>query len=221
MKAYEISSADGIDALHRAERAVPQPGPGQVLVRLYAASLNYRDLSTVLDPEARSISYPRVPGSDAAGEAVVVGLGVTRFVARDRVAGTFFQRWVDGAICAEAMASALGGPLDGVLAEYVVFEESGLVAVPEHLSWQEAATPPCAALTAWHSLVEMARVRAGETVLLLGTGGVSIFALQFAVVHGARGIPPHAGCPAFRQDRNSPGIEIGHASASRTLPTGA
>lgn len=163
MKAYEICSADGIDALHLAQRARARPGPGQVLVRVRAASLNYRDLSTVLDPEPRAIPYPRVPGSDAAGEVLEVGAGVRRFVAGDRVAGTFFQRWVDGPITPEAMASALGGPLDGVLAEQVVFEESGLVALPEHLSWEEAATLPCAALTAWHSLVEMSRARLSTT----------------------------------------------------------
>jgi NADPH:quinone reductase-like Zn-dependent oxidoreductase len=186
MRAYEIVSADGIDALHLAQRADPAPGPGQVLVRIRASSINYRDLSTILDPESRGLAYPTIPNSDGAGEVVAVGEGATRFKPGDRVAGTFFQRWIGGPITPEAMASALGGALDGVLAEQVVLDEDGLVAIPEHLSFEEAATLPCAALTAWHALVEAGRVKAGDTVLLLGTGGVSTFALQLAALHGAR-----------------------------------
>ena len=186
MKAYEIRSPEGIDALHLADRPEPRPGPGQVLVRLHASSVNYRDLMNVLDPPGRGIAYPRIPNSDGAGEVVAVGDGVARFQPGDRVAGTFFQRWADGGISAEAMASALGGPIDGLLAEYAVLEADGLVKIPEHLSYEEAATLPCAALTAWHILVEMGRLKAGDTVLTLGTGGVSIFALQFAVMQGAR-----------------------------------
>jgi NADPH:quinone reductase-like Zn-dependent oxidoreductase len=188
MKAYEIVSAGGIDALKLAERDAPAPGPGEVAVRIRASSLNYRDLMTVTDPEGRKLPYPRVPNSDGAGEVVAVGPGAARFKVGDRVAGCFFQRWEGGEISADGMASALGGALDGVLAEQVVLREGGLVAVPDHLSFEEAATLPCAALTAWHSLVEMSQVKAGETVLLLGTGGVSVFALQFAVMHGARAI---------------------------------
>jgi NADPH:quinone reductase-like Zn-dependent oxidoreductase len=188
MRAYEIVSADGIDALHLAERPSPAPGPGEVLVRVRASSLNYRDLLTVLDPESRAIPYPRIPNSDGAGEVVAVGPGVTRFAPGDRVAGTFFQRWGCGPITAEAMASALGGAQDGVLAEEVVLAERGLVPIPAHLSFEEAATLPCAAVTAWHALIEKGGLRAGETVLLLGTGGVSIFALQLAALHGARPI---------------------------------
>lgn len=186
MKAYEIISPEGIDALALAERPQPVPGPGQVLVRLRASSINYRDLLNILDPPARGIAYPRIPNSDGAGEVVEVGPVVTRFAAGDRVAGCFFQRWPAGGITAEAMASALGGALDGLLAEYAVLEEDGLVAIPEHLSFEEAATLPCAALTAWHILVEMGGLKAGDTVLTLGTGGVSIFALQFAAQQGAR-----------------------------------
>lgn len=188
MRAYEIVGPGGIDALRLAERASPQPGHGEVLVRMRASSLNYRDLMTVQDPESRGIPYPRIPNSDGAGEVLAVGPGVTRFAPGDRVASTFFQRWDDGPITADAMASALGGALDGVLAEEVVLAERGLVHVPAHLSFEEAATLPCAALTAWHALVEKGRLRAGETVLLLGTGGVSTFALQFAALHGARPI---------------------------------
>ena len=186
MRAYEIVSADGIDALKLAERPTPEPQPGQVLMRVRASSLNYRDLRTVLDPVSRGFPFPRVPNSDGAGEVLAVGPGVGRFKPGDRVAGCFFQDWDGGGIGETAMASALGGPIDGVLAEEVVLAERGLVAVPEHLSYEEAATLPCAALTAWHGLVHKGGLMAGDTVLVLGTGGVSIFALQFAVLHGAR-----------------------------------
>ena len=188
MRAYEIVGANGIDALHLTERPSQEPGAGEVLVRIRASSLNYRDLMTILDPESRAIPYPRIPNSDGAGEVVAVGPGVTRFAPGDRVAGTFFQRWDDGPITAEIMASALGGVQDGVLAEEVLLAERGLVHVPAHLSFAEAATLPCAALTAWHALIAKGGLKAGETVLLLGTGGVSIFALQFAALHGARPI---------------------------------
>lgn len=188
MKAYEIRSPDGIDALHLAERPEPEPGPGQVLVEVRASSLNYRDLATVLDPEPRGIVYPRVPNSDAAGVVIALGKNVTGWQPGDRVAGTFFQRWPGGGISTLAMASALGGAIDGVLQERIVLAEDGLVPVPPHLSFTEAATLPCAALTAWHSVVEVGRVSAADTVLVLGTGGVSIFALQLARLHGARAI---------------------------------
>lgn len=188
MRAWEIVSADGVDALTLADRPVPQPGPGRLRVRIRASSINYRDLLTVESPAARNLPYPRVPNSDGAGEVTAVGEGVTRFRPGDRVASCFFQRWNDGGITPDGMASALGGALDGVLAEEVVLAEDGAVAVPEGLDYRQAATLPCAALTAWHALVEKGRVKAGETVLLLGTGGVSIFALQFAVMHGARAI---------------------------------
>ncbi|MGR3343169.1 MAG: zinc-dependent alcohol dehydrogenase family protein [Paracoccaceae bacterium] len=185
MKAYEIR-ASGIDALQLCDRDIGKPAAGDVLVRVRASSINYRDYLNVLDPVGRGIAMPRTPNSDAAGEVVEVGSGVLRFAPGDRVMGTFFQRWIGGGISADAMASALGGALDGVLAEYVVLDENGLVAMPPHLTFQEASTLPCAALTAWHSLAEMGRLTAGETVLLLGTGGVSIMALQFAVMSGAK-----------------------------------
>ncbi len=186
MRAYEINSDGGIEALALMERPDPRPGPCEVLVRVRASSVNYRDLSTVEDPVSRNLAYPRIPNSDGAGEVVEVGEAVTRFKPGDRVAATFFQRWIDGEITQDAMASALGGALDGMLAEYVVLHQDGLASVPEHLSDLEAATLPCAALTAWNSLVERGNVKSGDTVLLLGTGGVSIFALQFATLLGAR-----------------------------------
>ena len=188
MRAWEIVSADGVDALSLADRPTPEPGPGEVCVRIRASSINYRDLLTVESPAARNLPYPRVPNSDGAGEITAVGPGVSRFRPGDRVASCFFQRWNDGGITPDAMASALGGALDGVLAEDVVLAEDGVVAIPAHLDYRQAATLPCAALTAWHALVEKGRVKAGETVLLIGTGGVSIFALQFAAMHGARAI---------------------------------
>lgn len=188
MRAWQIVSNGGIDALKLADRASPAPGPGEIKVRVKASSINYRDLGTVRDPEARKLPYPRVPNSDAAGEVIAVGEGVAGLRAGDRVASCFFQRWDDGACSAQAMASALGGALDGVLAEEVVLRADGVVRVPQHLSFEEAATLPCAALTAWNALVEAACVKAGDTVLLLGTGGVSIFALQFASLLGARAI---------------------------------
>lgn len=188
MRAWEIVSNDGIDALSLAERPAPEPGPGQILARMRASSINYRDLLTVEAPAARKLPFPRVPNSCGAGEVLAAGPGVTRFAPGDRIASCFFQRWNDGAITPDAMASALGGALDGVLAERTVLAEDGAVAIPAHMDWRQAATLPCAALTAWNALVEKGRVKAGETVLLLGTGGVSIFALQFAVMHGARAI---------------------------------
>ena len=188
MRAYEINSDGGIDALVLVERADPRPGPAEVLVSVRASSVNYRDLSTIEDPLSRNLPYPRIPNSDGVGEVVEVGQGVTRFKPGERVVATFFQRWRDGQITPDAMASALGGALDGMLAERVVLHQDGLVSVPEHLTDLEAATLPCAALTAWNSLVEQGNVRAGDTVLLLGTGGVSIFALQFATLLGARAI---------------------------------
>ncbi len=188
MRAWEIISNGGIDALNLADRADPTPGPYEVLVRVKASSLNYRDLMTVEDPEARKLPYPTVPNSDGAGEVVAIGPGVTRFAVGDRVMGCFFQGWVDGPITAADMGRALGGTYDGMLAELVALHENGLVHIPEHLSDAEAATLPCAGVTAWHSLVEIGRVKPGETVLLLGTGGVSILALQFCRAMGVRTI---------------------------------
>lgn len=186
MRVWQINAGGGIDALECVQREVRDPGPGEVRVRVRASSINYRDLSTVRSPEARGIVCPRVPNSDAAGEVVAVGQGVLGFAPGDRVASCFFQDWQDGPCSPEAMASALGGAIDGVLAEEVVLNAGGVVPVPDHLSFEEAATLPCAALTAWNALVGIARVKPGDTVLLLGTGGVSIFALQFAGMLGAR-----------------------------------
>ena len=188
MRAYEIVSNAGVDALALNQRPLPQPAVGEILVKMRASAVNYRDLSTIEDPLPRGIAYPRIPNSDGAGEVLAIGAGVTRFAPGDRVAGCFFQNWDDGAISTVAMASALGGGLDGVLAEEVVLREQGAVHIPQHLSFEEAATLPCAGLTAWNCLVEQGGLTAGKTALFLGTGGVSIFGLQIAKMLGARAI---------------------------------
>ena len=185
MKAWEIQSDTGIDALTLALRQDPQPGYGQVLVRVRATSLNYRDLLMVRGAYGSAIELPRIPLSDGAGEVVAVGEGVSRVRVGDRVAGIFFQDWISGELTRQSLKSALGGERDGMLAEFAVLSQEGLVKLPEHLSYEEGATLPCAAVTAWHALQGIAP---GDTVLLLGTGGVSIFALQFAQLHGARTI---------------------------------
>lgn len=188
MRAYEIVSDGGVDALALNERQSPQPGQGEVLVAVRASAINYRDLSTIEDPVPRGIVYPLVPNSDGAGEVIGVGDGVTRFKVGDRVAGCFFQDWSDGSISAAAMASAMGGAIDGVLAEEVVLNEAGAVHIPPHLSYEEGATLPCAGLTAWNCLVEQGGLKPGKTALFLGTGGVSIIGLQIAKMMGARAI---------------------------------
>jgi NADPH:quinone reductase-like Zn-dependent oxidoreductase len=175
--------AGGLElTMHNAAR--PEPGPGEVLVRVRAVSLNYRDLSVA----GRSSSSGLVPLSDAAGEVIAVGSGVMQFAVGDRVAGTFFADWPGGPRTAGAMASARGGGVDGVLAEIIVSHEDGLIAVPDYLTYEEAATLPCAAVTAWRALFTDGSLEPGETVLLEGTGGVSIFGLQLAAAAGARPI---------------------------------
>ncbi|MEH2158335.1 zinc-dependent alcohol dehydrogenase family protein [Nostoc sp.] len=188
MKAYEIQSNAGIDALALVDRPEPKPSAGQVLIQVKAISLNYRDLLVIEGAYGAGQQYPLIPVSDGAGEVVAVGEGVTRVKIGDRVAGIFFQDWIYGSLTKEKMKSDLGGGIDGMLAEYVVLHQDGLVILPDHLSYIEGATLPCAAVTAWHGLVTKGNIRAGDSILLLGTGGVSIFALQFAKIHGARAI---------------------------------
>ena len=185
MRAYRLQAA-GIDGLAEVELPMPKPGPRQVLVKVAACSLNFRDLAIALGTYRMPTKPNLVPLSDGAGEVVEVGTGVTRVKAGDRVAGCFFQRWFGGPPAADTHASALGGGLDGMLTQYVVLEQDGVVALPAHLSFEEAATLPCAAVTAWHALAEHARIVAGQTVLVQGTGGVSIFALQLARLMGAQ-----------------------------------
>lgn len=187
MRLYELTQNIGIDGLRITERPAPQPGPGQVLVRVHAASLNRRDLLIAQGKYARGKPKdPVVPLSDGAGVIAAVGPGVRSRKVGDRVVGNFFQRWIDGPLDASKENSALGGAIDGVLAEYVVFEEDAAVIVPPGFSFEEAATLPCAALTAWVGLFELGKLRAGQSILAMGTGGVSIFALQLAKAAGAR-----------------------------------
>lgn len=187
MKAFELQGGFGIDSLILAERPEPRPGPGQVLLRLRAWSLNYRDLMIVKGTYNPKLRLPIVPLSDGVGEVAAVGAEVTRVKVGDRVAGLFMQNWLAGGLTeARARPTLGGGGVDGLLAEFAVLPEDGVIHVPEHLTDEEAATLPCAALTAWHALVAEGGVTAGDTVLVQGTGGVSLFALQFARLHGAR-----------------------------------
>jgi NADPH:quinone reductase-like Zn-dependent oxidoreductase len=185
VKAYEIPQF-GIDSLTLTERDSPEPGPGQVKIRMKAWSLNYRDLLVIEGRYNPRLKMPMVPFSDGCGEVVAAGEGVTRCVPGDRVAGIFMQSWLGGPYADAYGKSALGGAIPGVLAEEVVLPETGVVHLPAHLTWEQGATLPCAAVTAWDALVSTGGLKAGETVLVLGSGGVSIFALQFATALGAR-----------------------------------
>ena len=165
---------------------LPSPAPNEVLVDLHAASLNYRDLMVVLGTYNPKMALPRIPGSDAAGIVTAIGSNVTRFKVGDHVTSLFFQDWLDGEIQPTTGKSALGGPIDGVFSTAHLFPETGLIHAPAGYTHAEAATLPCSALTAWNALVEKGNLHAGQTVLILGTGGVSLFALQIAKAHGAR-----------------------------------
>jgi len=187
MLLYELDlTKRGIDAVQRAERPVPKPGPGQVLVRMHAWSLNYRDLLIVngMYPVA-SGAKQLIPVCDGAGEVLDVANDVSRLAKGDRVVTSFFQGWIDGPLTYPAMATALGGAMDGVLAEYSALSAEGVVKIPDDLSYEHAATLPCAGVTAWHALAESGKLRAGQRVLALGTGGVSIIGLQLAKASGA------------------------------------
>jgi NADPH:quinone reductase-like Zn-dependent oxidoreductase len=181
---WQISSF-GIESLEFAERPQLEPGLDQVLVRIHAVSLNFRDLRMVKGLYNPKMKLPRIPCSDGSGEVIAVGDGVTAWQPGDRVAGIFMQNWLDGPPTAAKTKGALGGDIDGMLAECVVLNQSGLVRLPSHLSFEEASTLPCAAVTAWNALAA-GNLKPGATVLILGTGGVSIFALQLARLMGAR-----------------------------------
>jgi NADPH:quinone reductase-like Zn-dependent oxidoreductase len=187
MRVFQIQDDWSIDNLVMTERPKPMPGPGQVLLRMQAASLNYRDL---LVPQrgygALTGTLPLIPVSDGVGEVIATGEGAGRFAIGDRVCPLMIQSWISGRPTMNRLVSTLGGPLDGVMAEYMALDEQRIVKAPEHLSHTEAATLPCAALTAWSAVVTDGQVKAGDWVLVQGTGGVALFALQFAKVHGAR-----------------------------------
>ncbi len=185
MKGWRISSF-GIDHLEAFDAPIPTPLPGQIVIKVHSASLNYRDLMMVKGFYNPKMALPRIPCSDGAGEIVEAGEGVTDFKPGDRVAGIFMQRWIDGPPSAAKQKAALGGDVDGMLAEYVALDATGVVRLPEHLSYDEGATLPCAGVTAWNAVVTEAGTRPGDTVLIQGTGGVSIFALQLARLLGAR-----------------------------------
>ncbi|MGA2250314.1 zinc-dependent alcohol dehydrogenase family protein [Terracidiphilus sp.] len=184
MRVWQIGSF-GVDKLEFTERTTPEPGPGEVLVKIHAISFNYRDLMMVKGTYNPKLKLPRIPCSDGAGEVIATGNGASPWKAGDRVAGIFMQNWIDGPPTPEKTKGALGGDTDGMLAEYVVLNEKGLVEIPNHLSYQEAATLPCAAVTAWNALAA-ADLKPGATVLIQGTGGVSLFTLQLARLRGAR-----------------------------------
>lgn len=186
MKAYRLREFGGPDAFRLEELPSPTPGRGEVLVRIRAVSLNYRDLMISRGDYNPRLRLPLIPLSDGAGEVFMTGAGVARFKPGDRVAASFMPAWIGGQIDDTNARSTLGGDTDGVLAEEVVLPEESLVRIPEHLSFEEAATLPCAAVTAWHALVVGGSIKPGDTILTLGTGGVSIFALQFARLSGAR-----------------------------------
>ena len=189
MRAFQVTQF-GLEHLKSTEQPEPAVTPGMVLIRVHAVSLNYRDLLVAQGQYNPKMQLPRIPCSDGAGEVVAVGDGVRRVKVGDRVCGIFMQRWLDGPLTAEKSKAALGGDVDGMLAEYVLLSEDGVVRFPEHLSYEEAATLPCAGVTAWNALHhggDPARpLQPGETMLVQGTGGVSIFALQFAKLLGAR-----------------------------------
>jgi NADPH:quinone reductase-like Zn-dependent oxidoreductase len=185
MRLYRLPQATGIESLTLSQADVAKPGRGQVLVRMRAASLNYRDLMIVNGRAARGAPPANlVPLSDGAGEVVSIGAEVIRVKPGDRVAGCFMQTWIGGPIGPDDAASSMGGAIDGVLAEYCLFDQNGLVHLPAHLSFEQGATLPCAGVTAWNALFNGQTLYPGDTVLVLGTGGVSVFAAQLAMAAG-------------------------------------
>jgi NADPH:quinone reductase-like Zn-dependent oxidoreductase len=186
MKTYRLEKTGSLDHLSLNHEPDPTPDSREVVIRVKANALNYRDLM-VMRGSYRVPPRPRViPLSDGAGEIVAVGADVKRFKVGDRVAGAFFQGWMGGHLAAEHLSTDLGGSIDGMLSEYVVLNEQGVVKIPSHLSFEEAATLPCAAVTAWCCLTDLRQLMPGDTVLTLGSGGVSVFGIQLARLFGAR-----------------------------------
>jgi len=186
MRVFQIEGEWGIDNLRLSDRPEPEAGPGQVVVQMRMAALNARDLIVPERGYGRATGeLPLIPISDGVGEVVATGPGVTRFNVGDRVCPTYFQNWTGGEPTPERFASALGGPLDGVMAERMCLSQEGVVRVPDYLTDAEAATLPCAALTAWSAVATHGRTQPGDRLLIQGTGGVALFALAFAKLHGA------------------------------------
>jgi NADPH:quinone reductase-like Zn-dependent oxidoreductase len=185
MRAYEIQKF-GLDGLVLVDRPQPELKAQQVLLKMRTVSLNYRDLMTLKGTYNPRMRLPQIPLSDGVGEVVAIGANVKRVKVGDRVANTFFEKWVAGDLTEEGAKSALGAGRDGVFAEYVALNEDGVIHLPEHLTDEEAATLPCAALTSWAALIAYGKLKAGDSILAMGTGGVSLFALQFAKLSGAR-----------------------------------
>jgi len=187
MRVIEIGGKFGIDSLKVVERPEPVPGPGQIVLKVQAVSLNYRDLLVVNGVNRWRPASARIPVSDAVGIVEATGSGISRVKQGDRVAPIFYPKWLEGEVSPEKLVFPLAGAVaDGLLAEYVVVEETSAVLVPPHLSAEEAATLPCAGVTAWNAVVFASRFGPGDTVVVLGTGGVSLFAMQFAKMLGAR-----------------------------------
>jgi NADPH:quinone reductase-like Zn-dependent oxidoreductase len=185
MKAYKLFPEEGLQALKITEQRSRAVGATEVKVRVRAVSLNYRDLMVAKGAKKANRQNPLTPVSDGAGEVIEVGANVKAFTLGDRVMASFFPTWLDGPLSDYHHANALGGGTDGMLSEEVVLDQSAWLKIPEHLSFEQASTLPCAGLTAYHALFEAAALRPGDTVLLQGTGGVSIMALQIAKAAGA------------------------------------
>jgi NADPH:quinone reductase-like Zn-dependent oxidoreductase len=186
MRVFQIEGDWGMDNLRLSTRPQPQPGPGQVLLKMLASSLNYRDLVVPNRGYGNHTgTLPLIPISDGVGVVSAIGPGVTRVAVGDRVCPTFCQNWISGEPDLERLAQSLGGPIDGTMAEYMCLPEGGMCKVPAHLSDLQAATLPCAALTAWSALVTCGNVHPGDRVLVQGCGGVALFAVSFAKLLGA------------------------------------
>ena len=184
MNLFELQ-AFGLDNLKRTERVAPEPAADEVMIRIRAVSLNYRDLLVVRGSYNPRMKLPRIPVSDGAGEIVSVGADVTGWKVGDRVVVPFFPGWLDGKLSKTQAVSALGGDVDGLLREFITIRADALLPIPPHLSYEQAATLPCAAVTAWNGLFVSGHLQPGQTLLLQGTGGVSLFGLQFGRMAGA------------------------------------
>ena len=186
MRVFQIEGNWGIENLKISTRPDPKPGPGQVLLRMRASSINYRDPIVPLKAYgSQSGDLPLIPVSDGVGDVIEIGAGVTRVKVGDRACPAYFQTWISGEPNTNRLTQSLGGPLDGTMAELMCLSEEGVVKVPEYLTNLEASTLPCAALTAWSALVECGHIKPGEQLLIQGSGGVALFALQFAKMLGA------------------------------------